>query len=280
MSAPRPKRQFAGAASDPAQRSITSFFTTHTNTPGTHSGLISSSTTQPCHNLPASVQANLLSVGMRVRKSVPEGYKTGNYSAFALWDENFNNITTITTEEATLGQCQRSKPSSSGRELLPFCGIHKVGGLDTQPEEEEEDYDDDLHPIPSLDKSLSITPPDQLSYPCDEDMSGLVQNHTKSRESSTPTPRTKKRFFVEDEESEPQLNNIWRQLAINPRSLAPTDNNSGRAIAVPRKGRGKSTGVTVTTTRRETNNNMVGDHDFEEAEFLDQATWEVDMLDT
>lgn len=85
--------------------------------------------------VPGPVQADLLSVGMRVRKSVPEGYKT-----------------TTTTKMATLPSIQTTlavprpptlavKPPADPvpddfvhqRELLPFCGLHKIGGYAEQP---------------------------------------------------------------------------------------------------------------------------------------------------
>ncbi len=73
MSAPRIKRPYAGAASDPAQRQITSFFRkTSTDAAAADPPAFSAAA------LPASVQSNLLTVGMRVRKSVPEGYKTAS----------------------------------------------------------------------------------------------------------------------------------------------------------------------------------------------------------
>ncbi|KAI3326902.1 hypothetical protein HD806DRAFT_485356 [Xylariaceae sp. AK1471] len=303
MSAPRPKRQFAGAASDPAQRHITSFFTTNTTTSssspnsnfiGQTSSLLS--TTQhpdSTPNLPASVQANLLSVGMRIRKSVPEGYKTGNYSAFALWDENDACPATA----VTMGEGQRSRANafSSPRELLPFCGIHKVGGLDTQLEDHYH-----MPSIPSINTSLPTTPPYQPSSGVEgANMYDSMPRLTRSRESvesntssislasGSTGARTLKRVFVEEEENEaPGQLNLWRHnhdISVSPHSLTPVGwNNSGRAMAVPRKGRlrGKNMGATIAMPNGGQENLMVTDSDFEEAEFLDQGTWEVDMNDT
>ncbi|CAE7031181.1 hypothetical protein CFE70_004383 [Pyrenophora teres f. teres 0-1] len=79
-------------------------------------------------DLPGQVQAELLSVGMRVRKSVPEGYKTNKMSLpliqTTMWKPTFD-----------------VKPSREDvpddyvhqRELLPFCGLHKIGGYAEQP---------------------------------------------------------------------------------------------------------------------------------------------------
>ncbi|KAH7249145.1 ribonucleotide reductase inhibitor-domain-containing protein [Fusarium redolens] len=137
MSTPRIKRQFAGASADPSQRQITSFF----NTRSSDESAIAEADKPMQPPLPSNVQANLLSVGMRVRKSVPEGYKTKGTSAFKLWTDN----APINTSTPT------AKPPGKGasRELLPFCGINKVGGLDTQP-----DFGDD---VPDLDAIPELT---------------------------------------------------------------------------------------------------------------------------
>ncbi|KAI0863474.1 ribonucleotide reductase inhibitor-domain-containing protein [Xylaria cubensis] len=294
MSAHRTKRQFAGAASDPAQRQITSFFTSAgtasafpNNSSYTSQASPLPSTTQRLDStqLPAYVQTNLLSVGMRIRKSVPEGYKTGNYNAFALWDESDTGSTTLTS---TMGEGQRSRANafSSPRELLPFCGIHRVGGLDIQS--------GDDRPIPStfrLPAGTSTTPAYNPIFGVNgtdiDDMPGLTssQESVESNASSITSPPgvsgagTRKRFFVEDEDDQiPGQLNLWRHNSDF--SLSPLNNN-GRPMAVPRKGRlrAKFSGTATAMSGAGQENLMVVDSDFEEAEFLDQATWEVDMND-
>jgi hypothetical protein len=84
-------------------------------------------------SVPATVQADLLSVGMRIRKSVPEGYKT-------------HKTTTLPSIQTTLSKANPAdaysvKPPREAvpqtlqhqRELLPFCGLHKIGGYAEQP---------------------------------------------------------------------------------------------------------------------------------------------------
>lgn len=73
--------------------------------------------------LPAHVQSSLLSVGMRVRKAVPEGYKTHKTALFG-------DPSPALTRAVTAGGIRES--SVSQRELLPYCGLHKVGGLGVQ----------------------------------------------------------------------------------------------------------------------------------------------------
>ncbi|KAL7621487.1 hypothetical protein AAE478_008810 [Parahypoxylon ruwenzoriense] len=316
MSAPRTKRQFAGAASDPAQRQITSFFSSSSSPSHPHTSSINNlqrtqsaadlAATSP--SLPASVQANLLSVGMRVRKSVPEGYKTGSYSAFALWDDNISN--TGLSGTSTMGGEGRSRANaiSTPRELLPFCGIHKVGGLDTQPDYVPSPLSapissgSNAYPYPSL-LSLNGVP---LDDSMDEDVPGL----TSSQESmasvdsnlpttpfvsggSTKTPR--KRFFTEDEDETTETPDHYRHNLnlnigtsqtndfdgeVSPRSLAPVGwgNNTGsrRILAVPRGkkgGRPRSKIAGGFGAGLDQENVMVADgsSDFDEADFLDRT---------
>ena len=137
MSTPRTKRQFAGASADPAQRQITSFFN-----PRSASDVIASEAQKPV--LSSTVEANLLSVGMRIRKSVPEGYKTEGPSAFKIWTDN--------SPLPVQSTVKRTGVRATSRELLPFCGINKVGGLDTQP-----DFVRDNDDVPDLDEVPGLT---------------------------------------------------------------------------------------------------------------------------
>ncbi|KAI1199137.1 ribonucleotide reductase inhibitor-domain-containing protein [Nemania serpens] len=327
MSAPRTKRQFAGAASDPAQRHITSFFTT--SAPNHNNYSISSQTSSPSlstaqgrdsphhqPHIPASVQANLLSVGMRVRKSVPEGYKTGDYNAFVLWDDSDANPAAAAAAAAAgaLGEGQRSRANafSSPRELLPFCGIHKVGGLDTQPDVVQRPTTQSMpgnahsggasttmtmtRPIvyhPSFGADASDDDDDD-----DDEMPGLTssQESVESSASGPPIPpatttttmpgaRARKRYFVEDEDEGGFAGQQFAPWRYHPNTLAPVagrSNENGRAMAVPSRGRlrAKFSGRTATAVPGAgQENRMVVDGDFGEAEFLDQGVWEVDMDD-
>lgn len=96
--------------------------------------------------VPDHVQSSLLSVGMRVRKSVPEGYKT---------PKTVPSLPTTGTSTSTYSQTPLRKPHAAfstpaleamkipidtlastlthQRELLPFCGLNKIGGYAEQP---------------------------------------------------------------------------------------------------------------------------------------------------
>lgn len=86
--------------------------------------------------LPGQVQADLLNVGMRVRKAVPGGYKTQKLMS------GLPTITTTLVHSPTTALADYEvKPSrdtvedrlTHQRELLPFCGLNKIAGYAEQP---------------------------------------------------------------------------------------------------------------------------------------------------
>lgn len=241
MSNPRVKRPFAGNAADPSQRQITSFFGPRSSfTP-------SDETATSLRNgpvLPANVQANLLSVGMRVRKSVPEGYKTSSHSAFKLWSEAMAVKPSSRTSA--------SARAAASRELLPFCGINKVGGLDCQVI-----HNDDQH---SLEEEG--VQEDEIELPGLDDVPGLTMSQ-ESTDSITSTRSVRKRFFGDDEAETVQQ---WMDAPdlIGSRSLTPAGwGSNARPIAVPRSRAAKRADI-----KNPDQENMVVDEDFEDADFL------------
>ncbi|KAG9200400.1 hypothetical protein G6514_007072 [Epicoccum nigrum] len=93
-------------------------------------------------SVPDHVQSSLLTVGMRVRKSVPEGYKTPKTLPSL-------QITTVQTplrkphnafretnpalEALKIPVDTLASTLQHQRELLPFCGLNKIGGYAEQP---------------------------------------------------------------------------------------------------------------------------------------------------
>ena len=77
--------------------------------------------------LPEQIQADLLKVGMRVRKAVPEGYKTHRFTPRPFF--NMNRLSPE-TQAAVSGS-----PKQSNVDLSPFSagGLQNVGGLAMQP---------------------------------------------------------------------------------------------------------------------------------------------------
>lgn len=236
MSNPRVKRPFAGAASDPSQRQITSFFNTRSPADSPAPELVASPA------LPASVQSNLLSVGMRIRKSVPEGYKVSGPSAFKLWTDN----TPLPTPSRPAPPPSATYRAAAPRELLPFCGINNIGGLGTQSEVREEDDD-----IPALDDIPGLT---------------LSQESTDSVDSNA---NTRKRFFIDDGDDtvDPVEGCAGGDEDVSPRTLVPTGFGNARVMAIPRSRAAKRAGISSMKEPMD-QENMDVDGDFGEAEFL------------
>ncbi|KAI7975421.1 hypothetical protein EIK77_006377 [Talaromyces pinophilus] len=111
------------------QPPITSYFATSTtqeNSELSHQNYAAPTNT-PTPALPNDILSSLLGVGARVRKSVPEGYKTEQKKLTAYTIPVKTNSTTMTTTVYS--------------ELQPFCGIHKVGNLAVQTfPRPDEDY--------------------------------------------------------------------------------------------------------------------------------------------
>ncbi|KAF2715661.1 hypothetical protein K504DRAFT_457812 [Pleomassaria siparia CBS 279.74] len=89
-------------------------------------------------NVPGSVQADLLSVGMRVRKSVPEGYKTHKSANLPSIQTTLSKGGPLTNSTMGTGDAYSVKIAGPEiyqhqRELLPFSGLHKIGGYAEQP---------------------------------------------------------------------------------------------------------------------------------------------------
>ncbi|KAF8532914.1 hypothetical protein BDD12DRAFT_901208 [Trichophaea hybrida] len=73
---------------------------------------------EPTPALPDFVQSGLLSVGMRVRKSVPEGYKSGTY-AFNKHLPSVGHVLTPTSFDTDMPSSQESNASSISRTDSP-----------------------------------------------------------------------------------------------------------------------------------------------------------------
>ncbi|POS76732.1 hypothetical protein DHEL01_v204866 [Diaporthe helianthi] len=303
MSAPRTKRQFTGSASDPSQRQITSFFSTsnalNDSSASVCAGAEVSLSSRPV--LPADTQSHLLNVGMRVRKSVPEGYKTGSYSAFSLWSDN---DAAKMNHTATPPPVLLRAPSSatSQRELLPFCGINKVGGLSSQP--------DSVPDAPAV-----LVPRLQLgSVPSIDDVPPLTSSQGSIDSNSsqpaltinTASAASRKRVYSEDSDSDaPSVTDslqvpggAWMDGEISPRSLVPVgwDSTNTRVMAIPKKSRrahkarpgtvpsmdvpGVAGGAVMPLRLDQLGQeNMAVDGDFQEADFLDYNALAHDAMD-
>ena len=200
--------------------------------------------------LSAETQSSLLTVGMRVRKSVPEGYKT--HKTMATEEFPFPS-----TAPANAAPTRPAYNTTNSRELAPFCGLHKVGGLSSQK---------------SFDAPPSSAPP---TFPtgCDSSSSmpglSMSQNTLSSTQSSivpnaAPELSNKRSY---EENIEDDLDAYFDEVEAEER-MAPVE---GRRIArmrsSPQKQRIGNVGVDSST------GGAAGD--FEEALFL--APMETDV---
>ncbi|KAL2129621.1 hypothetical protein VTI74DRAFT_7521 [Chaetomium olivicolor] len=295
MTGPRTKRQFAGAASDPTQRQITSFFSKTSSTPGHAASAAAKQSALNGPELPPQVQTDLLTVGMRIRKAIPEGYKTGSeYSAFTLWAED-NNTTSNSHPSSTTPSAAFT---SSMRELEPFCGLNKVGGLAFQPSYNAIDDAIDYTAMPGLtssqDSVLSTSSCSSSSFSANIP---TITTTTPAGTFTTALPTRKRSFLPEEDEvahdalsaslpyqgpfrlstAPQQREGGWLDDEISPCTLAPPAGvwENARVLAVPRRARQNKRAVEE-AMRGEENAIIVvppgqDGNDFEEASFLDYS---------
>ncbi|OJD10751.1 hypothetical protein AJ78_08320 [Emergomyces pasteurianus Ep9510] len=200
-------------------------------------------THSPVPSLPHKVQASLLTVGMRVRKSVPEGYKTTTSIKADVCMPHTNSSSIIS-------QTRTTTTSTPYAELAPFCGILKTGNFAVQTfPRPTPGPDQAMHHNDALDEGW-----DKGSIPS----SSLESTDSFSSQPTIPPPipNTHKRPFepeLADSDSEAKedeyssifprgFHQMWKSTipftAALPLSSSPTPTSlSSRPILLPRQGR-------------------------------------------
>ncbi len=180
---------------------------------------------------------------MRVRKSVPEGYKT--HKTVPVQGFPFPSTAPPKLPAAS------SYSTASTRELTPFCGLHKTGGWSAQPPSSAPAVmQEDDEGVPGLMWSQSAP--------------SSTQNSVTSM-SSTPSAPSKKRGYDEDVEEEMDA---YFDKAEAAESFSQQALPSTRPLA-------KMKG----TTNHQSAVRIFGTDDFEEAGFLVPDGMEVDSSD-
>ncbi|KAI9369582.1 ribonucleotide reductase inhibitor-domain-containing protein [Aspergillus egyptiacus] len=215
------------------QAPITTFFTTTTTSTSTSSDISSSSSSNPVSHthyaaathsptpvVPAKVQASLLSVGMRIRKSVAEGYKTNHSLAkmekqMAFVERN----DTIPPSTATTATTYIARA-----ELAPFSGMGRADTagksagvspsiLHPQPQPQPQSNGLDSHGYGYGYNSITTDEDESFSLP-----SSSQESNVSEPASLSGVPTQKKRThadFTTYEDSDSEIEEVQFQATWN-----------------------------------------------------------------
>ncbi|KAL4818560.1 ribonucleotide reductase inhibitor-domain-containing protein [Aspergillus spinulosporus] len=246
------------------QPPITTFFTPSSDPNGcsppsnlsyTHYSAVTNS---PTPVVPPKVQASLLSVGMRVRKAIADGYKThqakaDKYTTFSCdHDNDALKITSTTTIPTT-----SYNASSARSELAPFCGMSKSNKYTTTtPQPLPTAYYDNHIARTDEDDAFSLPPSSQES----------IDSALTPEPAFTHKKRTHHDFDFDSFEDDYE--------EINPLHPNPVTNFSGRTILSPTSTHQRR----VLAAQKYKSMQTMDLDDFEEATFLRRRE-ELDDMD-
>lgn len=241
------------------QPPITNFFATTPSEPDSHDPHVShyhysAATFSATPVVSAKVQSSLLSVGMRVRKSVAEGYKTK-----LVKEDGTPSLPGTATNTSSL----RSYPSRNTRaELAPFSGFPRPSP--------EQYYGAPSHPSTSATMTNDIINDDGDAF----SLPASSQESTSSSTAQFPgrssgqkrSLDSEKDMLSDDDECSPQpwdansSEMIWQNASVGRTILAPKLGQQHRRMLATQRAMQRHSGAL------EQPNMMMGD--FEEASFL------------
>ncbi|KAF2671262.1 hypothetical protein BT63DRAFT_423468 [Microthyrium microscopicum] len=216
------------------QPQITSFFSGTTSTNATNAGQERAPTLTP------AVQSSLLSVGMRIRKAVPEGYKTHKTSLF----KDPSPLAPIASYQAS-SRSNVTPPRPQG--LQPFCGLHKVGGLGIQNSQ--------LDDMDSYGMSYGGANDNNLWWPGSQDSNASVAGDHGIL--IRYIPQNKRRM---DDQDHSDGEDVDEEIRFNPTFPGVESQYPGRQFAIPRSRRKEQESFSISRDSV--------DIDFEDAPFL------------
>ncbi|EAW07324.1 uncharacterized protein ACLA_020310 [Aspergillus clavatus NRRL 1] len=195
--------------------------------------------------LPAKVQSSLLSVGMRVRKSIAEGYKT---KGVKLFDESTRRPSEL--EQHSIG---KNYPAIRA-ELAPFCGMSKAGDFAIQSY-----ADPSCHSLDHMDHTNQIIMDDGDAFSLPP----------SSQESVLSALNGQKRTYDDDlDEYSSDFDTAWSG-SVATRMSANLTTASGRTILAPSLGnRRQRFMATHSQTKATAQERAMEVDDFEEPLFL------------
>ncbi len=232
----------------PFQPSISSYFG-HVRDTDSHPATNQTSILSPI--LPTTIQSSLLNVGMRVRKSVPDGYKTKQKMSCDL-SKPFGAST------SKFDPTRSASTNFNG--LLPYCGILKVGGQEFQ------------QPVPEeADLPLLQSAHDDWGFPSSQESNvSTISDSSLIAPAYVPiaTISSNKRRREDADEEDLDLESQPVSPRSRPISHTPMPNlNDIRPIALPKSRRKVSQAEEIKESE------MVDVGDFGEAEFLRLDEW-------
>lgn len=189
----------------------------------------SAATSSPTPVLPAKVQSSLLSVGMRVRKSIADGYKT----QLAMKSEKVMPPTSVAEAPATAQSYTRG---GCFAELAPFSGVSKFS---------YDSADNSGHLITDDGDAYSLPPSSQESNTSSASFPSAINGQKRALESD---------IFVDDDAWEDDAGSQLRQ-----------ETPVGRHILSPSLGQQRRRMLGLTGTMDQSTMDL---DDFEEASFL------------
>ena len=204
----------------------------------------SAATFSPVPAVPAKVQSSLLNVGMRVRKSVADGYKTLAVKP----DEK----PTYRPEQKQQQQQQpvRQYPGTSTSELAPFCGSSKTGYAAVQPL---------AHPSSAMDYHHNKLVTDE------GDAFSLPSSSQESTESFEIPLNGQKRSYDSDDEMDDFMDENDQPGGFFKGGALPATSLHGRTILAPTLGQQRRRFTSIKNQKAAGHMDV---DDFEEASFL------------
>ncbi|KAF2756958.1 hypothetical protein EJ05DRAFT_48852 [Pseudovirgaria hyperparasitica] len=259
------------------QTSLDTFFRNAPSSESSSPGQVVSDREGLAPALPASIQSNLLTVGMRVRKSVPEGYKTHKLG--------FHDVRST---DVRLPDAPSTVSAARPAELQPYCGLLNVGGYGPQ----ERTYStsglgSDYIPVDA--SGVNLQSADPLDFPFSSQESNISSASNLSTDSMPArNPILQPSFSNANANMNTTKRSSKRALQVDDDEdlglpFPQPQTHSSRAFARPKLGRRRSPRLAQQQSTLHSFNFTPPPNDgvdFEEATFFKADDWKDNDMDT